>query len=53
MTSRGNFGKHPCKVGWQKEQKRWKWEKPEWFLEMGFYTFATYVQQRLETHVYF
>lgn len=52
MTSRGNFGKHPCKVVYNKEQKRWKWEKPKWFEEMGFYTFATYVQQRMETHLW-
>lgn len=51
MTSRGNFLSSPCKVCWHKDQRRWKWEKLEWFQDMGFYTFATYVEQRLETQV--
>jgi len=52
MTSRGNFLTSECKVCWSAEQKRWKWEMPSWFNEMGFYTFATYVEQKIETQLW-
>lgn len=52
IASRGNFLKSPCKVCYQPEKKKWKWETPSWFEDMGFYTFATFIEQRLETHLW-
>eukprot|EP01122_Echinamoeba_exundans_P011456 TRINITY_DN4555_c0_g2_i1.p1 TRINITY_DN4555_c0_g2~~TRINITY_DN4555_c0_g2_i1.p1 ORF type:complete len:1523 (+),score=257.41 TRINITY_DN4555_c0_g2_i1:548-5116(+) len=49
IASRGKFLETPCKLVYDSKAKKWSPEQPGWFTTMGYYTFGTYLAQKIET----
>jgi hypothetical protein len=49
IASRGKFLETPCKLVYDGKAKKWSAEQPGWFITMGYYTFGTYLAQKIET----
>jgi len=46
--SHGKFASDPCYVTWEAGEKCWRWDAPSWFRQLGFYSLASFIANKLE-----